>query len=587
MLGLEFFKMNFFRFSTIPVVILTLVPAFYDQTNFPKVIGLIICTLILLISNPNLSHYKTAEFLLLSFLTVIYLIIQFIQPTNWLTFLMGSNGRFMGFMVLIALLYHFLFYSSLPKTDVKHVIYYLLYTYYVVVIFGLVLLLNLLPVSETDNYGKLTITLQNPNFLSAFLGIAISVHSFLLLHKVVKLNIFQASLFLCALINLFATNSIQGFAILGLNFIIISLTQFKSFLFRYRKQLIFLVFGLITILIFAIKDVLDWLIINGSVKQRLNYWSLGLSIWKSNAFFGVGLDDIQESAFYYRQEKDVIQEGFQTAIDRAHNTIIDHLIMGGTFTGVLWTIFLTVITIKAVKLLNSKGKNSETIFQNASVFIWIGYLVQTLISVSPVTLTYLGYMAAGLIVGSKKNSKSSELAQNKNSYSRSILSKSTALIAGIALIIPISTISRFEIASANYVRKGEKDSIQEIKSANLVTNRTLERVMVKAIDLGDLSEAKFFAEKLEIFDPGRSTIYYTKSIYYDSVSNLNESRIEMLHALELNPLNCYFLLGSSVIDTKIGNFDLAQSSINKVFQLCPQMPGLPNTQKYLDDTKSQ
>ena len=560
MLGLEFFKMNFFRFSTIPVVILTLVPAFYDQTNFPKVIGLIICTLILLISNPNLSHYKTAEFLLLSFLTVIYLIIQFIQPTNWLTFLMGSNGRFMGFMVLIALLYHFLFYSSLPKTDVKHVIYCLLYTYYVVVIFGLVLLLNLLPVSETDNYGKLTITLQNPNFLSAFLGIAISVHSFLLLHKVVKLNIFQASLFLCALINLFATNSIQGFAILGLNFILISLTQFKSFLFRYRKQLIFLVFGLITILIFAIKDVLDWLIINGSVKQRLNYWSLGLSIWKSNAFFGVGLDDIQESAFYYRQEKDVIQEGFQTAI---------------------------VITIKAVKLLNSKGKNSETIFQNASVFIWIGYLVQTLISVSPVTLTYLGYMAAGLIVGSKKNSKSSELAQNKNSYSRSILSKSTALIAGIALIIPISTISRFEIASANYVRKGEKDSIQEIKSANLVTNRTLERVMVKAIDLGDLSEAKFFAEKLEIFDPGRSTIYYTKSIYYDSVSNLNESRIEMLHALELNPLNCYFLLGSSVIDTKIGNFDLAQSSINKVFQLCPQMPGLPNTQKYLDDTKSQ
>jgi lipoprotein NlpI len=154
------------------------------------------------------------------------------------------------------------------------------------------------------------------------------------------------------------------------------------------------------------------------------------------------------------------------------------------------------------------------------------------------------------------------------------------------LIIPISTISRFEIASANYVRKGEKDSIQEIKSANLVTNRTLERVMVKAIDLGDLSEAKFFAEKLETFDPGRSTIYYTKSIYYDSISNLNESRIEMLHALELNPLNCYFLLGSSVIDTKIGNFDLAQSSINKVFQLCPQMPGLPNTQKYLDDTKS-
>ena len=36
MLGLEFFKMNFFRFSTIPVVILTLVPAFYDQTNFKR-----------------------------------------------------------------------------------------------------------------------------------------------------------------------------------------------------------------------------------------------------------------------------------------------------------------------------------------------------------------------------------------------------------------------------------------------------------------------------------------------------------------------------------------------------------------------
>ena len=109
-----------------------------------------------------------------------------------------------------------------------------------------------------------------------------------------------------------------------------------------------------------------------------------------------------------------------------------------------------------------------------------------------------------------------------------------------------------------------------------------------------LERNKFYIINLQDSDAGNGThwtvFFYNKplkSIYYDSVSNLNESRIEMLHALELNPLNCYFLLGSSVIDTKIGNFDLAQSSINKVFQLCPQMPGLPNTQKYLDDTKSQ
>ena len=97
-----------------------------------------------------------------------------------------------------------------------------------------------------------------------------------------------------------------------------------------------------------------------------------------------------------------LQEGVIVAPDRSHNLILDHFVWGGAVAGVLWLVFNIIISYRCFKILYRITKNQSEEILMIPVLLWLGFLIQSLISVSPLTLTLVGYLAAGLIVGSNQ-----------------------------------------------------------------------------------------------------------------------------------------------------------------------------------------
>ena len=124
-------------------------------------------------------------------------------------------------------------------------------------------------------------------------------------------------------------------------------------------------------------------------------------IWQHNPIFGVGIDNFQSQATILRDKKLMIQEGVFTVPDRSHNVILDHFANGGLFAGVLWIIFVILISKRAISLIKNSNEKNEIL----PSIVWFGYLFQSLISVDHLAITLLGFISAGLIL-----KKSNELS---------------------------------------------------------------------------------------------------------------------------------------------------------------------------------
>jgi O-antigen ligase len=262
---------------------------------------------------------------------------------------------------------------------------------------------------DDDFFGSgAVVTMENSNSLSAYLGLVISVIIYFLLYGTKSEKIVNSILFLFALDLLFATKSIQGFVIIFISIILLLIHKLFHYL-KSRKVIIFSLALFFLLLIYGYERISSWLVLNGSVNQRISYWKLALEIWQDNFWVGVGIENMRSYSILYRDLSLVIQEGVNTAPDRAHNIILDHYVSGGFFTGTFWLIFITSITVLSISLYLRILKGEAEFIYLGVIVIWIGYLFQSLISVSPSTLTFLGYASAGIVAGAMYKNRNSKV----------------------------------------------------------------------------------------------------------------------------------------------------------------------------------
>jgi hypothetical protein len=133
-----------------------------------------------------------------------------------------------GYITLICLATVFTIVSNLPISKVKEFKNIFLITIYGLIIYGVLQFLDLLPYTTILSYeGSLTLTLTNPNFTSAYLGIAVSgIITFLIFREK---NISQHILLLPIVFYLlFKTKSLQGFLIVLVTFVIYLIYERKK-----------------------------------------------------------------------------------------------------------------------------------------------------------------------------------------------------------------------------------------------------------------------------------------------------------------------------------------------------------------------
>jgi O-antigen ligase len=299
-------------------------------------------------------------------------------------------------------------------------------------------------------YGEILGTFGNPNFISSFLGIFISVFiSYVIggkFHWWIK--IIAAFIATGALYEIFTSKSIQGVVVTA-----IGLTYFGFLVVRvYLKKLAFQIVYLTAAVIsgaFAVAGALQIgpltsLIYKGSVSLRGEYWRAGITAALDHPFTGIGFDTYGDWYRRTRSASAMIVPGPDTVTNSAHNVNIDIFSYGG-FPVILPYLFLLTMAAIAVLRQIARSRAYDPIFAALSVG-WLCYQAQAIISINQIGLAVWGWALTGLVIAYERITRpsSAEIFGNssvgRTAKSRSDTSSSTFLVgvAGFALGIGIA-----------------------------------------------------------------------------------------------------------------------------------------------------
>ena len=570
-------------FIVLPLSVFLMGIGLHDVHGVLRLLGLVFGTFVLfLFTSKKLIARNKIQYLLWA-LVFGYLIIQLIVRNNIYQFLLGNYSRNGGFIALIcfALIFNLVsnYKHSLGDVFIKTII----FTLYGLVIFGFLEKYSLLPFTIESKYeGAVALTLVNPNFASSYLAIALSTFIFSKLLSLNKKSMINAIIIILSIFIFFQTNSLQGYLLFVVNIFLFLLYK-RKYIFkisRWLRMFLLSVSGVFLLFLTAnILKIFSWVLENGSVTQRLNYWSLVIDIWRDHFLIGIGLESLRDYAPKYRTETLVRQEGIFTNPDRAHNVFLDHFVQGGLLVGLIWLFFVGTITFLAIKNLLSKSHSlSQTDF--IIVVIWFSYVVQSAISVDHLALTLLGIISAALITKNNINSwvnLNSRKVSKTNNFSQLTL----VSVFFLSCAIFLGQVIEFEYWARDITDRKNPKNLEKIYTSRIIVPQTLEDIAVEVSKTKNFEVANRFAIKLLTHRPSSHQGYYIKSVFFESKSDLELAKTNMLKALDLDPFNSVYLLSMAIYEYKSSNLDIAKDYFLRAQETNPNQEGLDIVSKYI------
>jgi hypothetical protein len=303
----------------------------------------------------------------------------------------------------------------------------------------------------------------NPNFQSAFMGIAAATALTLAVFSSLKIyyKLALVALVVIAMYNV-SVSSQQGY----LNFVTGFATAAIIYLFKQKKVVLgwaaLALFGLGVILVFLgilDKGPLAQIIFKSSLQSRNSYWRGAMNMIIDHPFFGVGMDGFGD---WYRRS----WSGVSGVTDTAHNIPLDIGASGGLPLLFLHLAIIGLALLSVLKVVKRKGEFD--VYFAAIVAAWVAYQAQSLISINQLGLGVWGWSLTGLIIGYEISSRNPEPIENQRAVRKGKvvaekLSASALVIAfvtsGIAIAIafpPYIAASKFYKA----LQSGDANVIQ-------------------------------------------------------------------------------------------------------------------------------
>jgi hypothetical protein len=302
-------------------------------------------------------------------------------------------------------------------------------------------------------YGEILGTFGNPNFISSFLGIFISVFVAYIIGGKFSLILKAASIAISlgAFYEIVTSKSIQGIVVTAIGLTYVGFLFLRNKVKSMILQILYL-FGAGTAGLFAVAGALQIgpltsLIYKGSVSLRGEYWQAGLTAAFEHPFTGVGFDNYGDWYRRTRSASAMIVPGPDTVTNSAHNVNIDIFSYGG-FPVLIPYIFLLVVAAVAILRVVFRNQKYDATFAAISVG-WICYQAQAIISINQIGLAVWGWTLTGLVIAYERITRvidvePSNLNQKSSLRTRSFrdTSSSTYLVGvagfalGIILAIP-------------------------------------------------------------------------------------------------------------------------------------------------------
>lgn len=358
-------------------------------------------------------------------------------------------------------------------------------------------------------YGNILGLLGNPNFIAAFLGIWISATTAYLIGKPLPVwqRVAGASLILLAMFEVYKSHAVQGVVVTAAGLATVFFYQLRS---RTKSWIPVSVYSLgifsfgVTALLGALqKGPLAQYVYKTSVSLRGAYWNAGLQTGLKHPLSGVGMDGYGD---WYRRSRSehaaTVLPGPSTVSNSAHNVVIDIFSYGGF---PLLISYLALIILGAIAIIKGlrRTKSYDPVLVALTV-AWIGYQLQSIISINQIGLAVWGWVLTGALISYEyiKNREHGTNVTDSSGKNRARVKAKTEvisspLIAGLGAVIglilacpPISA----DMAWYRATGSGNFAEVQKALTPSYLHPRSSER-LVNVI--GILENSKLFDQAHE------------------------------------------------------------------------------------------
>ena len=571
-----------------------------DPFNLPKFQVLMILTPLALYFakfRVNVKLEQKQFRILMTFLAIF--IIAFINASltsgnTYLSFI-GLYQRNLGFFTYFCFV--ILFVVTLLNLNInywKNLVYVYITLAIFEIVYGLVQHFGLDPNNWKNPYSPIIGTFGNPNYQSAFLGVAASVSIGLIFLCGKSLKVILVIQILCSLFLIQASNSSQGFMSFGIGASLILLFQTKI-----RSPKMFIP-GATVIGITAVVGVLGLLnkgpvnaLYQSSISARGDYWRAGFSMMNSHPIKGVGIERFGDYFGAYRDLTQVRNRSYATYSDNAHNVFIQFGATGGVplFVASL-LLWLLVIYFGFKKLQKIDGRE----FQVLLTFIggFIGFVAISLISPENIGFTVWAWIFAGAICGISLHKPSDSKVTRKATHGvfvKSLVAASVFVTGVMPAIFLTQNLSKADQGMWNslgvaYGGTGTlEDLLLSIKTnVSFAPNEQRYQALAASVSLGlgQNALAREYSNAILNLNSRSIDAYKIMAVSYEKENRLQDAIDARLKYLELDRYNLENLDKLSRNNLSIGNKEQSLAYLDSMKKIQAENPLVISLQKDLN-----
>jgi tetratricopeptide (TPR) repeat protein len=401
-------------------------------------------------------------------------------------------------------------------------------------------------------------------------------------------KLLKAAISIATLISIFLgykTNSLQFYVVAIFSILTFAAVLFYKKLshFRFTKILLTMVVGSAISMVTFFESFRKFLINEGNLLPRMDYWRTGLEIWKDQPITGIGFGNFQQYAAMYRSPSQEIRDGIFLIPDNAHNVLINHLATGGTIAGIAWVVF-SVYVFKVIfdlsKLLDAKEKRVQLA---TLAGIWVGYTIQSLISTDQIVLTIIGYSTAGYLVNMKVQAERGLSPAPKGTSSIMVAQKTAGVLMLFFVLIFFSNklMADRDVKLILEEKITQADKILEVVERQSTAN-AVELIGIKKFQTeNSCSAINPISDRMLLLDDRSSRAWYFKTICYNISGETQKSLDSISSALKYDPINLVYLFEKAKLEIIVGNTDSATELVSTIKKIDPNFPELGQIEAYL------
>ena len=533
-----------------------------DPINLPKMFVLVLFGAIalgllmpaILSAGKSISGHKKVGLILIGIFTIALLVSTLMTDVKY-TAIFGEYHRNNGALAYLAMAT--MFAGSVATFSVQSPIRYFKFfaiTGLLLVGYGFLQATGKDPVGWKLDYNPIITTLGNPNFTSAFLGLAgVAILLLALEAKDRKFQVLYAVGLLADLYILRKSGSIQGLFgfLIGATIIVL----IKLWLVNKKVGQVSLILAAIgaTPVALAVLNVgpLASKLYQGTLRNRLDYWNAAIAMFKDHPIFGVGIDRFGE---YYRQyavQNQVVQG---QVTDNAHSVYMQLLATGGLVLFIPYLALIAYVTLVGSKAM-LKANGNEKLLTGGVLAIWLGTLAVNIVAIDNLGVAVWFWITGGVLVAVSSNkapqTAESEKTKKPKSRSRSATNASefpySNLLAGAlgisVLLILLPNLSASEAVknlSANSKNLSVNAYVAELKK-QVLDNQSNPQNLILLADValrqGEIDLSYEISSRIRELDPRSFYGQYLPALAYEATGKPGEAISYREKLVVLDPWN--------------------------------------------------